>query len=239
MHLNLDRTFKRNIILASLGSMAGAGFGLSSARAANLVTNGSFETPVQAVGGLEDFVGGSTDIPGWTVQGVDVNVINQAYAEPANGMVAFNSDVGAQCLDLTGYGNTGPTNGVIQTIATTPGVTYNLTFAVGAGLTNNGSPYYPAIAATDDLSVNGGSTIPFTSFPTDPGYMTWTEYSYPFVASGATTTIDFFNGTPTQDDFSGLDNVQVVVPEPTTGILLLGVGSGMLLTRGRRQLIRV
>jgi hypothetical protein len=50
--------------LASIALLAILGTEVS---AAELITNGSFENPIVPVGGFTSYLGGSKDIPGWTV----------------------------------------------------------------------------------------------------------------------------------------------------------------------------
>lgn len=75
---------------------------LASAARANLVTNGSFETPVAPVGGFLNFTSGSTAITGWTVVGPEASVVNTNYT--ALGFT-FPAEDGARWLDLTGDGS--------------------------------------------------------------------------------------------------------------------------------------
>ena len=64
--------------------------------------------------------------------------------------------------------------------------------------------------------------------------MTWQQFTYDFAATGASTTIAFYNLAPSGVLANGLDDVSVTgVPEPPTAVLLLtGVG---LLHVVRRQ----
>ena len=94
--------------------------------AVELIVNGGFETPATTNGAFTQYSGGS-NFPGWSVLGNDVIVINTNYNE---GGLGFNANRGLASIDLTGAGNTGPTNGISQTIATGPG-SYRLSFFVG------------------------------------------------------------------------------------------------------------
>ena len=68
---------------------------------ANLVTNGSFESPSVPAGGSTNFASGSIAIPGWTVGGAagGVSVVSGTFAQ---GCCTFAAEDGAQWLDLTG-----------------------------------------------------------------------------------------------------------------------------------------
>jgi len=112
----------------------------SPAVQANLISNGSFETPLVANGvncfgltGCEGFAVGAA-LGAWTVVGISTTVnaillLNNNYTENG-GQLHFSAEDGQQSVDLTGAFNQGR-NGVEQTITTTPGTSYNLTFWVG------------------------------------------------------------------------------------------------------------
>jgi hypothetical protein len=134
----------------------------AQAKASSLIVNGSFEQPVLPIGGGQDFTGGSTGIPGWTVVGVDIGLLQTKYSEPQNGMIQFNAQDGLNSVDLTGAFNTGPTDGIKQTVTTTPGSTYDLSFWVGRAQSDNGFPGYQD-PVTVDLSLNGGTSVGFTN----------------------------------------------------------------------------
>jgi hypothetical protein len=69
---------------------------------ANLIVNGDFEAPV-VDSGVASFVSGA-QLPGWTIFGT-LALIDTHYAEPGNGMSAFNSKSGVQSIDITGPNN--------------------------------------------------------------------------------------------------------------------------------------
>lgn len=191
------------------------------ALAANLITNGDFElgtTP--AAGSALVFGGGSSGIAGWNVTGPignAVDLLNTSYHE-AN--ATFGAESGVVSLDLTGAGNTGPTSGVNQNVATTPGRSYTLSFWVGNQDGSGNSLYL--LPSTDDLSINGGPLTPYTNANVSHFMVNWQHFTTTFVASSATTNIAFFNGTPRSDDEAGLDNVSLTatVPEPASWALM-------------------
>jgi hypothetical protein len=71
--------------------------------------------------------------------------------------------------------------------------------------------------------------------------LTWENFTTSFVASGATTLVEFLNQDPTTDNSNGLDKVVLTgaagaVPEPATlGLLALGL-AGVGLFRRRRPI---
>ena len=107
---------KKTIVAFAFLSAAGA------ANAQNLLVNPGFEVPPTAPGAAVSFGGGSS-LGGWTVLGPAnaVMLLNTAYAEPANGMTAFQAHGGSNSLDTTGPGNTGTSSGVQQSVATVGG----------------------------------------------------------------------------------------------------------------------
>ena len=199
---------------------------LSTPNRAALV-NGGFEDPHIDPSAILVYPGGS-NIGGWTVSGVDVVLIGTNHPEPSHAITIFNSDEGTQALDLTGSGNTGPSDGVSQSIATVPGEAYTILFSVGRSA---GTVVY-LTESTADLSIDGGPRIPFTNsdFPLNFGTVTWKEFSYSFTATGSSTDIAFLNGT-TSNNYVGLDNVRIV-PEPSSAVLCLG---GMWVALGARR----
>jgi hypothetical protein len=185
---------------------------------ANLISNGSFETPLVPNGFHTNFVAG-TNLGGWTVVGVDSSIIDGDFVQSG---IAFRAQDGDQWLDLAGYQANAPTSGVRQTIATTAGTQYRLTFYVGSA--TDGVFFFPT---TVDLSINGGTRTHYfnPAAPTDE--MDWLGFSVDFIASGVSTVITFFNGAAANNFSTALDNVSVVaarnVPEPGT-LLLAALG---------------
>lgn len=95
---------------------------------AGLIENGSFETPTVNVGSWGDYGSGSTAITGWTVVGCcGVSLVSGSFV---SGGYSFPAEDGNQWADLTGDGSNN-LEGVEQTVATTPGVSYTLSFYVG------------------------------------------------------------------------------------------------------------
>ncbi|MGA2032382.1 MAG: DUF642 domain-containing protein [Thermoguttaceae bacterium] len=233
--------------IVTLGLLAVALFACAAALCpgviqAALIADGGFETPVLPSGAAQFFTPGQYIGP-WLVLGsggANVALIQTNYSEyngVNNGLLQFNAQEGLNSLDLTGAGNTGPTSGVQQTIGTTLGQAYLVSFYVGRAA---GNGYY-ATAATDDLSINGGPRVPFTNSNATPGHDNWQEFTYTFTATGPSTTITFYNDTPYGTNEAGLDNVNVTpVPEPASLVVwgLLGAGwVGVNVLRGRRGMM--
>jgi choice-of-anchor C domain-containing protein len=95
-------------------AVATTGPALAGQTGPNLVFNHSFETPDVGSGAVT-FVGGSS-FDGWTVTGVSIDLVGTIWE----------AATGKQSVDLSG-GNAG---GLYQDLATTPGQTYGLAFAM-------------------------------------------------------------------------------------------------------------
>jgi Protein of unknown function (DUF642) len=220
-------------VLAMLIALAAA-----NARA-NLITNGSFETTTPAVstGTCSVYGTGSTDVTGWTVVGAggtDVAACNTSFTQSG---ISFVAEDGSNWVDLTGLNSNNDTEGVQQTIATSIGKSYMLSFWVG----NVDSPSTTfGVTSTVDVSVDGTSLGAFTnSCTTCTTTLAWKEFSDSFTATTTSTTLTFLNGDPANDNSNGLDNVSLVangsatVPEPS---LLVPLGAGLLGLLGWRRL---
>jgi hypothetical protein len=88
------RRYPRMLFMAA-GSLLGCGL-----LQANLISNGSFETPVVPVGGFTNYLSGSTSITGWTVVGPEASVVSSTFSQ--NGTL-FPAEDANQWVDLTGF----------------------------------------------------------------------------------------------------------------------------------------
>jgi len=197
---------------------------LSSAYAAPLITNGSFEVPTVTPGTFSNFLTGSAAISGWTVFGPAVSIVSGSF-----GGGLFPAQDGIQWLDLTGP-TSGPAEGVEQTVATTPGQTYNLSFYVGTGFSTT---------STVGVLING-SLLATKTNSTPGATLNWELFTVPFTAASASTVIGFENLDPLGDDSNGLDNISLVlapppaVPEPGTLVLFGTALAGFGFLRRRK-----
>ena len=204
----------------------------------NLITNGSFETPTAPVGSFSNFLTGSTAITGWTVVGPEASIVSGSYKA---GCCTFPAGDGNQWLDLTGDVSNRP-EGVEQTVATTPGTTYKLSFWVGNIFDPSG---FFGKTSTVNVFLGGmsGTLIDTaTNSSTTTGTQVWEQFNTSFKATSASTTIAFINGDPRTDNSNGLDNVVLTVGSSGTGVpepsalSLLGIGiAGLGLLRRRKR----
>ena len=205
---------------------------------ANLLTNGSFELGTHTNDGnnTETFHTGATDMTGWTTVGADLRV---SWIEDPNPFRLTAQD-GQLFLDLTGYVAGGTSfGGVTQTIATTPGQAYALSFYLGSDTADWGGPPVSIRASA------GGTSQTFTDSTVEP-VSTWTLETLAFTATSSSTPITLLGTAGV--NYIGLDNVDVEcvgangcavggpsVPEPMTlGLLGLGLG-GLWFARRKRS----
>jgi hypothetical protein len=211
-------------VLAVAALMAGSAH-------ANLLTNGSFESGAFVNQGNDtmSLAAGSTVITGWTV------VTDTTAWIGASNPFGLSASVGSFFLDLTNYQAGAPFAGMSQTIATTSGATYSLSFDLGSS-SQWGLP--------DSITASAAGTSQTFLSPAT-GNNIWTHVSMQFVASSATTTVLLQGASGI--NYIGLDNADVEfvsgpgpgpepgpLPEPTT-LALLGIGLAGLATARRRK----
>lgn len=212
----------RRILPAAVALLA-----LSGTARANLLVNGGFQITTN---------GYSEVLPpvGWTNIGpADGIIADSVFGTPAyNGFTYYD--------DLGGYGDALPPQGagIQQTVATTVGQGYVLTF----GLSNENYTGYGPEQMT--LLVNGGTAAvyPVAYNSSYFGFqLPWVTETYNFTATAASTTIAF---TVTGSNLGGQDPLIAgtdlvtsgtkstsTTPEPGTFITL---GTGLLALAGRR-----
>jgi hypothetical protein len=195
--------------------------GVSSARA-NIVIDGSFETPV-ITGFYENYgtltnptsYGGNSFDPHWVVATNNVDIVSRTF-----GWTAPTVDGGNQYLDLVGYGSTGE---IYQNLATVSGQKYSLTFAYANNPGNSPSDAVVTVLGTPGISSLLTHSISTT---TDLG---WTIFTGTFVADSTTTKLDFNETVGGNNAGILLDAINVsAVPEASTWAMMIlgffGVG---------------
>jgi hypothetical protein len=197
---------------------AAAIFGITTTTNANLVNNGSFESPdvLSQSSGLDLYLTGSTAITGWTVVGPTASDSIQLVPDTFLGLQA--SD-GHQWVDLTG--DVGYNKGLISdAIATSVGTTYHLSFDVGN--------YLPDGVSTVGLQINGGPETLFTNdslAATSTSPMNWAAFGVNWIADSPDTRLTFIglaNGAMSNDNVIGLDDIALTpaVPEPSSWAIM-------------------
>lgn len=168
---------------------------------ANLIVNGGFEAPALPTGTWGVF----NSILGWekTTGTAGIEIQDHAAGSP------FEGD---QLVELDSYGN----SGMFQSVPTTPGASYLLSFAY--------SPRPGTVAESNwiELWIDGILRDSFTG--AGAGSTSWAVRNYSVTGDGL-TTIEF-RAAGTSDSYGGyLDDVRLTTPEP--GSLALG---GLALT---------
>jgi len=116
---------------------------VGQSQAANLIKDGSFETPATPAGHYTVYQPGQ-ELGPWTVVGS--HHVNTSSTTGMNLGIILDAKQGLAFLDLTGDCDCGdPTEGVAQTVKTVRGTSYTLSFWVrncyipGAGTTSTGT----------------------------------------------------------------------------------------------------
>ncbi len=180
--------------------------------ATNLVTNGSFEDPLQTSNTWSIPV-----VPGWTVfSGPGIEIRNN---------VAGAAQDGSNFVELDSNNNTV----MFQTITTVAGQYYDLSFWY--------SPRESVSLESNPINVSwdGGTVTTVTATGIGNSGNVWTHYGFSVQATAASTVLQF-SAVGTNDSYGGsLDNVSVsAVPEPETYAMFLA-GLGLMGFMARRR----
>jgi len=163
--------------------------------------NGSFEVGTVTPCNTFNIPAGSTTITGWTVSTGNIDWLG---SPPACG---WQPSQGAASLDLVGSG-AGGVGGITQTFDTIPGQAYVLQFDMAGNF--GALPVIKPLAVT----INGvTSNFTFDTTGRSGTAMGWTTHSIPFVAAGASSTVNFVSDVSasggSQNAGAALDNVRV------------------------------
>ncbi|HLY17145.1 MAG TPA: DUF642 domain-containing protein [Bryobacteraceae bacterium] len=184
---------------------AGAPLLTHSAYGAKLIRNGGFEKPAVSAGSYQVYSEGET-FTAWKVVGAAGNVAIVSGTFEQDGFT-FPAVAGSQWLDLTGNSNT--VTGVQQTVPTTAGTAYTLTFYVG-NIYDPGGIF--GTTSTVNVLVNGTQVYTATNTKGNGlAKQVWQKFTTTITAVSAHTTIAFMNGDPSNDTSNGLDQVSLVV----------------------------
>jgi PEP-CTERM motif len=258
---------RKNQILTKVLSLGAAFAALSlvpgtASAGSNLVVDGGFEDPAPAsttpasspgqgfvLEGIGASFGGAWTVsyaPGSSGFSGDAVALGPTveYAAPN---IFYNAHSGQQSLDLSGGLDNGHPAGVTQSIATTTGATYSLTFWVDSWVDQPDSLVSLYVndqaAGTFENNSNNlgrGGLPQDANFPSFVDGDVWNSFTYDFTATGDLTKIGFFNASAGGVSEVGLDDVNLTptgVPEPATwAAMLLGFGAvGVAMRTSRRR----
>jgi hypothetical protein len=190
----------------ALSSQVGAPAKKASCNGQNLIQDGDFETPVVPIGGYNTFPSGGALGP-WTVigpYGDSVVLLSSSFSEDG---YTYNAQGGVQSIDLTVPPN-GPA-GLQQTVYLEANHVYTLCFWIG----NIHDPKTVfGRKSTDIVMVNGQQILKATNArgTAGSGVVVWKQVKTTFSVPGGATTISFNNGDPVNDNYNGLDSVELV-----------------------------
>ena len=207
--------------IAALAALVTAG---TANAATELVVNGSFENNV-----ISSSWATLSSVTGWTSSASGNSAFEIQKGATQGGLGGFNPVAanGVQYLEL----NTDRPTSISQSIATTAGGTYALSFAY------SGRPDTPG-GANSLMNVYWGSTLLTPTALSGNTGGTWQSFSQNVTALGASTLLRFESVGPVSAPTYGsyLDNVSVTtaVPEPESYAMML-LGLGLLGFMARRK----
>jgi len=193
---------------------------------AGILVNGSFEAATNAA--TLDYISlspGSTNIPGWTTTNAELTWDGGALSISPKLTAAQGYDF----LNLNATHDAPPYGAVYQTMTTTIGQQFQVSFELGSD--KYWDAYYGGTFTAPVVAVSLNGSVVFSAtnnFPALTNY--WQTWSFNFTASATSTTLRFTGANATPIAYIGLDNVMV------TGGPLVIVLSAPAVASGQAQI---
>ncbi len=208
--------------------------------AQDLITNGSFENPLEATNSLTEIT--ATGIPGWTgdsIAGKTHEYIINGNIEDLSGNNYGTTPYGQQYLGLNAiYANS------FHSIETqvVNGVTIGQTYALTIDIANLDGASDPKVLLTvEPNSTSTGTPLASATFtapvegPYGSGTIDFVPETLIFTATSNVVSLNINNSSKT--GVMGIDSVSLVaVPEPTTAAGMLLGAAGLVAVLARRRL---
>lgn len=209
------KIMKFTALISGLVCSAGLLFAASSASAANLVVNGSFEEPGLAAGTWKTF--GAGEVNGWTpTQGSRIEIRNNKVGTAYDGNHFVEVDSHSYNAKQAAKGKIEV--GLFQDIITEVGKKYRLTFAYGPR---------DGIRGDNKLGVSFGDLS--QSLNAGNGGEGWKLFESTITASSDLTRLKFVTEGKFDTLGANIDDISVeAVPEPMTALAVLAVGTALV-----------
>jgi hypothetical protein len=207
---------------------------------ANLISNGSFETPMMVpidIGSTNDvYFAGDNTITGWEIGGNSVDLTTIEFFHMLGKNPANLAYEGKQFIDLEGTPGPGS---IAQTVSTEIGALYLLSFAYSRNI--NMPELYAPNPSTALVTISGSSELLNHIISSDLSGqdLLWTQVTLAFFANSATVTLSFASndGRPYYNGIL-IDDVSIAkattVPEPNIIALIAAAFAGMVTIRSRK-----
>jgi hypothetical protein len=191
---------------------------------AGLLVNGGFEAATNATTlSYLSLSSGSTNIPGWTTTNAGLN-----WNGPLIGISpTLTAAQGSDFLDLTGSYDSPPYGAVFQTLTTTIGQQYQVSFELGSDKYYDS--YYTGTFTAPAVTVSLNGIVAFSAandFPNLSNY--WQTWSFNFTATATATVLMFTGANSGRIAYIGLDNVMVTGSGPPLVIVLSAPDSAIV-----------
>ncbi len=207
--------------------------GTSGAAGAATIINGSFElsgNPNANTPAFSELSAGSTEIAGWTIGGLGVDLVGSNYWDAADGIHSVD-------LSRRGAGT------LSQTFDTVIGASYLVTFDLSGNPFGGPDDKITVITFSGNVPEAQVYSVTAANSPTN---MLWETYGFNFVATGLTSTLTFASSELSRFG-PALDNVAIsdgdggagsLVPEPSAWAMMI-IGFGLVGVSARRRTGRV